>query len=186
MRTRLITTLLLSILGFSLLLLIITRVLAFAHIFYGHSGPAMTQEEVLQAYEAANEADGAARKEYIPRIIHQIYHNWKDPSNTTLPADWAAQRQSCIDENPGYKYELWTDKSSRKFLTDKYPWFLEQYDKYTLPVQKVDALRYFLMRHFGGIYIDLDNVRCRLSVARPLPAPSPHFLIPRIRACFNF
>ncbi|KAF4624388.1 hypothetical protein G7Y89_g13781 [Cudoniella acicularis] len=29
-------------------------------------------------------------------------------------------------------------------------------------VQRVDAVRYFLLLHFGGIYLDLDNVRARI------------------------
>jgi mannosyltransferase OCH1-like enzyme len=40
----------------------------------------------------------------------------------------------------------------------EYPWFLDTYDGYPYPVQRTDAIRYFLIRHFGGVYIDLDNV----------------------------
>ena len=54
--------------------------------------------------------------------------------------------------------QLWNPRDSREFIRREYPWFLSTYDSYRLPVQRVDALRYFLMRHFGGIYIDLDNV----------------------------
>ncbi|KFY45886.1 hypothetical protein V494_00716 [Pseudogymnoascus sp. VKM F-4513 (FW-928)] len=52
---------------------------------------------------------------------------------------------------------LWTEKTSRGFLAKEYSWFLPTYDNFKYPVQKVDALRYFAIRHFGGIYIDLDN-----------------------------
>lgn len=45
-----------------------------------------------------------------------------------------------------------------------YPWFLNTYDGYRFPVQRVDSLRYFLMLHFGGIYLDLDNVRLVLGL----------------------
>lgn len=41
----------------------------------------------------------------------------------------------------------------------EYPWFLDTYDGYPNPVQRVDALKYFLMLHYGGVYIDMDNVR---------------------------
>ncbi len=46
---------------------------------------------------------------------------------------------------------------SRDFIEKEYSWFLETYDNFKFPVQKVDALRYLLMRHYGGIYIDLDD-----------------------------
>ena len=32
------------------------------------------------------------------------------------------------------------------------------YDSYRFPIQRIDALKYFILRHFGGIYVDLDNV----------------------------
>ena len=35
---------------------------------------------------------------------------------------------------------------------------MHAYDRYKYPVQRVDAARYFLMLHYGGIYMDLDNV----------------------------
>jgi mannosyltransferase OCH1-like enzyme len=54
--------------------------------------------------------------------------------------------------------QLWTEKASRDFIETEYPWFLNAYDGYRYPVQRVDAVRYFLMLHYGGIYMDLDNV----------------------------
>ena len=54
--------------------------------------------------------------------------------------------------------QLWSPRDSRKFIQSEFPWFLNTYDNYVIPIQRLDALRYFLMRHFGGIYIDLDNV----------------------------
>ncbi len=73
-------------------------------------------------------------------------------------------------------WQLWTEKASRDFIELEYPWFLKTYDRYSFPVQRVDAVRYFLLLHYGGIYIDLDNVRisdpllCSVSgLADPLP-----------------
>jgi mannosyltransferase OCH1-like enzyme len=45
----------------------------------------------------------------------------------------------------------------------RYPWFLETFDGYPYPIQRADAIRYFVLHHFGGIYIDLDDVRALLS-----------------------
>jgi mannosyltransferase OCH1-like enzyme len=54
--------------------------------------------------------------------------------------------------------QVWGEKESRDFIEKEYPWVLRTYDGYRYPVQRVDALRYFLMLHYGGIYVDLDNV----------------------------
>lgn len=47
---------------------------------------------------------------------------------------------------------------SREFIEVYYPDFLGTYDGYAYPVQRVDSVKYFILRHYGGIYIDLDNV----------------------------
>ncbi|KAK5263290.1 hypothetical protein LTR96_011289 [Exophiala xenobiotica] len=74
-----------------------------------------------------------------------------------MPADWEEARQTCIDANPDWKDMLWTEETSRDFIRRSYPWFLNTYDGYRFPVQRVDATKYFLMLHYGGIYLDLDN-----------------------------
>jgi mannosyltransferase OCH1-like enzyme len=55
--------------------------------------------------------------------------------------------------------------SWKRAATDgsRYPWFLETFDGYPYPIQRADAIRYFVLHHFGGIYIDLDDVRALLS-----------------------
>ncbi|KAK3324821.1 nucleotide-diphospho-sugar transferase [Cercophora scortea] len=156
MRLRPLTVPLLSIFALALVVVIASRIVLFVHIFFEHSGPALTQEEVETAYNNATAA-GEKRQQYIPKIIHQIFHNWKDPTNETLPGDWDATRNTCLQANPDFEHRLWTDRTSTEFITTEYPWFLSTYQGYAYPVQRVDALRYFLMRHYGGIYVDLDN-----------------------------
>lgn len=51
---------------------------------------------------------------------------------------------------------LWTDASSREFIANYYPWFLDTFDGYTYPIQRADAIRYFILHYYGGIYLDLD------------------------------
>lgn len=53
---------------------------------------------------------------------------------------------------------MWTDAKSREFVATEYPWFLNTFDNYSQPIQRADAIRYFVLAHFGGIYIDLDDV----------------------------
>ncbi|OAF61289.2 hypothetical protein VC83_02082 [Pseudogymnoascus destructans] len=142
-------------LAFFLFICLAFRIAFFVHLFSDHAGIALTQEEVAQAHHAVT--DDVKRRPTIPRIIHQIFHNWTDPNNEALPSDWKETRQTCLDFNENWENRLWTEKTSREFLAEEYPWFLPTYDKFKYPVQKIDALRYFAIRHFGGIYIDLDN-----------------------------
>lgn len=132
----------------------ISRTVAFIGLFNEHSGISLSQAEAANAH-SSNDTD--AQPQLVPKIIHQIFHKWKDSENDTIPADWTAIRQRCIDLNPGWKHVLWTGQISRDFIEKEYPWFLKTYDNYRYPVQRVDALRYFLVRHYGGIYLDLDN-----------------------------
>ncbi|KAL2197736.1 glycosyltransferase family 32 protein [Corynascus similis CBS 632.67] len=131
-----------------------SRLLFFKSIFFEHSGIRLTQPEVAAAAEAGSNGE---REQKIPNIIHHVFHNWRTPGNDTLPADMAAMRQTCMDTNPTFEFKLWTEKESRDFIEREYPWFLKTYDGYRYPVQRVDAVRYFIMQHYGGIYMDLDN-----------------------------
>ncbi|KAF4998992.1 hypothetical protein FGRMN_2791 [Fusarium graminum] len=88
----------------------------------------------------------------IPRILHQT------TKNETIPAIWAESQASCLEVYSGYKYMLWTDDKARAFLEAEYPWFLEVWDNYPFPIQRADAIRYFVLYHYGGIYLDMDTI----------------------------
>lgn len=51
---------------------------------------------------------------------------------------------------------LWTDASSREFIAQHYRWFLDTFDSYPYTIQRADAIRYFVLHYYGGVYIDLD------------------------------
>ncbi|KAK4152478.1 nucleotide-diphospho-sugar transferase [Chaetomidium leptoderma] len=129
---------------------VIVRLLSFKQIFFEHAGIRLTQSQVAAPTNIAG-------PQHIPKIIHHIFHNWRDPGNDTLPPGWASMRQGCMDLNTSFEFKLWTANASREFIETEYAWFLRTYDGYRYPVQRVDALRYFLMLHYGGIYMDLDN-----------------------------
>ncbi|MGW4412733.1 glycosyltransferase [Nonomuraea sp. NPDC004702] len=97
----------------------------------------------------------------IPAVIHQA---WVD---TKVPTRWQKWVDSWRRHHPGWDYRLWTDPESRSFLAEHYPWFLPIYDGYSNPVMRADAVRYFLLDHFGGVYADLD-VECLRPVSELL------------------
>ena len=92
-----------------------------------------------------------SRPSIIPKIIHQTY------INSTIPTKWVDAQQSCIDLHPDYEYILWTDDKSEDFIAKEYPWFLATFTGYKHNIQRADAIRYFVLAHYGGVYIDLDD-----------------------------
>lgn len=94
---------------------------------------------------------GAVQTAIIPKIIHQTY------KTTEIPAVWKAGQQACVDLHPDYQYILWTDEMAREFILEEFPWFLKTWDGYKYPIERADAIRYFVLVHYGGVYIDLDD-----------------------------
>jgi hypothetical protein len=84
---------LVTLLGYS-----ISRLLFFKSIFFEHAGIRLTQPQVADAHDRT--------VQHIPKIIHHVFHNWRVPGNDTLPADWAAMRQSCMDTNPDFEFKV--------------------------------------------------------------------------------
>lgn len=99
----------------------------------------------------------AASPNAIPRILHQT------SANSTIPAKWVESQGSCLKTYPDWEYKLWTDESFREFLVAEYPWFVDSWDNYPFPIQRADSLRYFVLYHYGGLYLDMDTF-CNKSI----------------------
>lgn len=99
--TVLSATILLGLLVFAMAAL--SRLVAFLSLFGGpHSGIRITQEAAARAHHNGSDA----RLQVVPRIIHQIFHDWKNPGNEKLPSDWEDVRQTCLSLNPGWDYKV--------------------------------------------------------------------------------
>jgi UDP:flavonoid glycosyltransferase YjiC (YdhE family)/glycosyltransferase involved in cell wall biosynthesis len=107
-------------------------------------------ERIVGAGASEPPAVPVAKSLTIPRIIHQT---WKTHE---VPAEWQAYQASWRQHHPDWEYRFWTDAELRAFIAERYAWFLPIYDGYGEPIMRVDAARYFLLAHFGGIYADLD------------------------------
>jgi hypothetical protein len=90
----------------------------------------------------------------FPKILH---HSWKTES---IPTMWQGSYNACVSLNKGYTYMLWTDEKIDAFMETYYPWFKAQFDSYKYKIQKIDVFRYFILYHYGGVYIDLD-IKCK-------------------------
>lgn len=96
--------------------------------------------------------------EIVPRIIHQT-----SPDRSRLPAKLIDSQNKCIEMHPSFHHMHWTDDDLRSFIATNYSWFLPTFDSYPYNIQRVDSSRYFILYHFGGIYLDMD-----IACARPL------------------
>ncbi|PSN63465.1 hypothetical protein BS50DRAFT_679730 [Corynespora cassiicola Philippines] len=102
----------------------------------------------------------------IPRTIHYIwfknlYESYE--GHTKIPSMGSRSPEICREHNPDYEIRMWNASSAREFFETEYKWFLPTYDGYRYPIQRIDALKYFVLWHYGGVYMDLD-IACR----RPL------------------
>jgi|AntAceMinimDraft_9_1070365.scaffolds.fasta_scaffold07201_3 hypothetical protein len=101
----------------------------------------------------------------IPKIIHQT---WK---TSEVPAEWQAYQASWQGFHPDWQYMLWTDEDNRRLIAEQYPDFISTYDNYSYNIQRADAIRYFILHHFGGLYVDLDFECLRPMDSRILNKP---------------
>jgi hypothetical protein len=107
---------------------------------------------------------------YIPKIIHQTY------SSESVPRVYANCVRSCLQLNPDWRYMFWSDQDARNFIRDNYPTYLGMFDKYSNKLMKADAMRYFVLDYYGGIYMDMD-MKC-LRPIKELLADKRMVLVP--------
>ncbi|EGG01008.1 family 32 glycosyltransferase [Melampsora larici-populina 98AG31] len=99
----------------------------------------------------------------VPPILHHILLGM---DRKTMPVAWETSRNSCLalhPESANYTHHFWDDASALQFMTTHYPFFLNDFLSYRHNIQRADALRYFVLHHYGGIFLDLD-LECRRSL----------------------
>lgn len=100
----------------------------------------------------------------IPKIVHMTF------KSTSVPEKYFELLKKCQQLNPDHHFIFWTDESGRAFLKDKYPKHHNDLIKlFKDNLEFSDALRYFILHHFGGIYLDMD-VECIKPFASNLKA----------------
>ena len=78
-------------------------------------------------------------------------HQYLTRSGNRLPSDLGTF-MICTNSNILFR---------REFIEKMYPWFLKTYDGYTQEIMRIDAVRYFILHYFGGIYLDID-MECKV------------------------
>ena len=87
-------------------------------------------------------------------IPKKIFQTWKEKIvKNPVMKSW---QDSWKNHNPDYDYALWDDEDNREFIKNNYPDFLPIFDGYDKNIKRADAIRYFYLYHYGGVYADLD------------------------------
>ena len=107
----------------------------------------------------------------VPRMIHQIHLAEGRPS---VVGKHQAAIDSCRDIHQGWNHTIWTDQTASAFMETNYPTIFPHYQGYKQSIQRANILRYALLDHFGGVYLDLD-VTClqSLETIRAVPWLTP-------------
>ena len=86
----------------------------------------------------------------IPKILHQTW----DTEN--VPSTFSSWIWSWVRLHPRWEYYFWTEADVRLLLVQHYPDYVSMYDGYKGSIFRSDAMRYFVLYHYGGVYADLD------------------------------
>jgi inositol phosphorylceramide mannosyltransferase catalytic subunit len=91
----------------------------------------------------------------IPKIIHQIFFQ----GEAAVPENYRRYHQTVLQNHPHWEHQFWDEAKAREFMESNYSWFLPIFDAYPHDIQRRDAIRYFILYHYGGFYLDMD-VEC--------------------------
>jgi mannosyltransferase OCH1-like enzyme len=108
----------------------------------------------------------------IPRTIHFIwFKDLYESHDGDIPSSGSDTPDLCRKYNPDFEINIWNTTAAQNFFETEYAWFLPTYHAYIHPIQRVDALKYFLLWHYGGVYMDLD-ISCRRALDPLLAFPA--------------
>jgi mannosyltransferase OCH1-like enzyme len=101
----------------------------------------------------------------IPKIIHQTA-----PSDTSKwNPIWFECQKSWKKLHPDFTYMFWSDEDIEDFMQKEYPEFYNNvFSSYDVKIKKIDASRYFILYHYGGIYADMDY-KCQKRFFEDIP-----------------
>jgi mannosyltransferase OCH1-like enzyme len=84
----------------------------------------------------------------VPPVLHHIALG-----SSKLKASWVDARESCLEYHEGWDSYLWTDANAPQFVQEHFPEMKKTWDGYKFPIQRIDALRYMVLYHYGGMVI---------------------------------
>ena len=95
-------------------------------------------------------------KTKIPPIVHMIWYGVDAPSPLHHPNEKYRRGYESIVKNSMCEIKLWT-KSDCEYLVQQYPQYESMY-RAANNIMKYDIMRYLIVYHCGGTYLDADIV----------------------------
>lgn len=90
----------------------------------------------------------------LPRILHLIYGFWDiDQVGVKQAALWRSH-------NPSWQVRVWTPVRANELVCAVYAEWLPRWNSAPHPVMQVDLLKWFVLHHEGGVYVDTDVEPC--------------------------
>ncbi|KAH6635951.1 glycosyltransferase family 32 protein [Chaetomium tenue] len=115
--------------------------------------------DVTFANYSIHQTSAAPFPDRVPPILHHISLG----SGAATHSKWSEVRQSCLDMHPGWEAFLWTDETADKLVSQHFPELYNMWTTYRYPIEKVDALRYMVLYHHGGVILDMD-LQCKRAL----------------------
>jgi len=94
----------------------------------------------------------------IPKVIHQIFFDIGKGKTYRHITEYVTGHDKTIKhcEENGIRHKLWNQKEVEELLHEEYPHFVELWENFREPIQRIDFARYMILHNEGGIYLDLD------------------------------
>ena len=90
----------------------------------------------------------------FPRIIHQCFLGFDGP----MPEKWSQNHKKWKELHSNFEIRLWNMEESLALIYEIDESFLKMFENYEYNIERADAIRYFILYKFGGIYVDLDII----------------------------
>ena len=119
--------------------------------FYPHL---QQHRELLYRFPGKSiKATGKNEHELIPPFLHQIFLTGDGEVSLSR---YDEAMTSCQSLHPNWTHHLWTDERATTLMTEYYPTLLPLYLGCKQSNQRAKILRYAVLDHYGGVYLDLD------------------------------
>lgn len=105
------------------------------------------------SFEDASEQLDVRTTTVFPQIIHQF---WFGIENPTMPDAWQKNFDLWTNLHPEWIHVLWSRKDAEDCIKTCEPEFYSTYINFKYEIQRIDSVRYCMLKRFGGIYADLD------------------------------
>ena len=92
------------------------------------------------------------------KMIHQVYGMFDDgiPIKDITVFYENVKKTRLFCKKNKIRYKLWNLNQANKLIQKHFKEYIQLWNDFKVPIQKADFIRYCILYHYGGIYIDCD------------------------------